>query len=78
MFIHLRCHFGAELVLVVAVVLQLAVAARQPVARLAEQRQPLLRGKQLFNSNHSTRSLELHFRAPESMLKVDVTFFFNG
>lgn len=40
---YLRGHLRAELVLVVAVQLQLAVAAREPVARLAEQRQALLR-----------------------------------
>lgn len=40
---YLRGHLGAELVLVVAVVVQLAVAAGETVAGLAEERQPLLR-----------------------------------
>lgn len=45
---NLRSHLCAELVLVVAVVLQLAVAAREPVARLAEQAQPLLRTRNYY------------------------------
>lgn len=40
---YLRRHLGAELVLVVAVVVQLAVAAGEAVAGLAEERQALLR-----------------------------------
>lgn len=50
---YLRGHLGAELVLVVAVMVQLAIAAGETVAGLAEERQALLG---VFAAEHVLRA----------------------